>query len=115
MLRVTCFANRNDLCKLYLALQTVVGAFKCSGAGWKQEPCSRTRKPASCSSSFATQAVGNVTIHKRKDLALSVSSFLISLSLKGKTCVLLPEEDVRITVIQVNLSLSGTSPNRGFS
>lgn len=97
----------------HMLISAARGVLTPEGArGWVNS--GRTQKPASCPSSFATLAVGNVIIYKRKDLALSVSSFLISLNLKGKACLLLPE-DVRIPVIQVNLCLSGASPNRRFS
>ena len=81
--------------------------------GWGNS--GRAQKPASCPSSVATQAVRNSVIYKRKDLHRPVSSFLISLSLKGKTSSVLPNEDLMTTVIQVNVSLSEASPNRRFS
>lgn len=90
------------------------GALTPKGAGgWLSS--SRTQKPASCLSSVATQAVRNIVIYKRKDPHQPVSSFFISLSLNGKTSSLLPKEDFMTMVIQVNFSLSGASPNRGFS
>ena len=90
------------------------GALTPEGAG-SSGNSGRTQKPASCLSSVATQAVRNSVIYKRKALHRPVSSFLISLSLKGKTSSLLQNEDLMTIVIQVNVSLSETSPNRGFS